>query len=379
MNMGGEEAGGTAADGPLRRYRSLVAEGALKPDPAQQAAVEKLQLLHRRIEDYRPAKSRSLFGLFGFSSRGDAEIGERRGLYLYGGVGRGKSMLMDLFFETAPMAKKRRAHFHAFMQEVQRGLDAARQAGVKDPVAPVADRIASEATLLCFDEMQVTDIADAMILGRLFDKLFDAGVILVVTSNRHPTELYKDGLNRDLFVPFIERICAELDIHHLDGPTDFRIARLRGMETYHTPLGAEADAAMDLAWSEATRGARVAPLSFEVSGRQVTIPHAAAHAGRATFDELCGQPLGPADYLALAERVGTLFIDRIPKLGRANYDRAKRFVTLIDALYEAKIILVCSADAEPEALYAEGEGAFEFERTASRLMEMRSADWGANG
>ncbi|MCI4663288.1 MAG: cell division protein ZapE [Neomegalonema sp.] len=364
-------------EGPLARYRALVAEGALKADPAQRAAIEKLQLLHRRLIDYRPARSRSLFGLFVFSARGEAEEGVRRGLYLYGGVGRGKSMLMDLFFETAPVARKQRAHFHAFMQEVHAGIDAARAQGSTDPIQPVAEKIAADATLLCFDEMQVTDIADAMILGRLFDKLFDAGVAVVVTSNRHPTDLYKNGLNRQLFVPFIERISAELDVHHLDGPTDFRLARLRGLEIYHTPLGAAADAAMNAAWDEVTDGAVGAPLSFEVSGRTVVIPTYAAGVGRAEFEDLCGAPLGAADYLGITERVRTLFIDRIPKLSRANHDRAKRFVTLIDTLYEAKIHLICSADAEPDDLYQDGEGAFEFERTASRLMEMRSADWAA--
>ena len=313
--------------------------------------------------------------MFVFSSRGDAEEGAQKGLYLYGGVGRGKSMLMDLFFETAPVERKRRAHFHAFMQEVHKGIDAARSGGAPDPIQPVAEKIAAEATLLCFDEMQVTDIADAMILGRLFDKLFDEGVVVVITSNRHPSDLYKDGLNRQLFLPFIDRLCGELDIHHLDGPTDFRLARLHGLEIYHSPLGPVADAAMDQAWDEVTEGATGAPLSLEVSGRQVTVPRYASGVGRAEFEELCGQPLGAADYMAITERVRTLFIDRIPRLSRANYDRAKRFVTLIDTLYEAKIHLVCSADAEPDNLYEEGEGAFEFERTASRLMEMRSADW----
>ncbi len=366
-----------ASEGPLARYRALVASGALHSDMAQAAAIEKLQLLHRRLETYRPAKNRSVLGFFGFSARGDAEIGSRLGLYLYGGVGRGKSMLMDLFYETAPIERKRRAHFHAFMQEVHAGIDGARQAGAEDPIQPVAERVAAGATLLCFDEMQVTDIADAMILGRLFDKLFDAGVVMVVTSNRHPNDLYKDGLNRQLFVPFIERICSELDIHHLDGPTDFRLARLRGLETYHAPLGPAADAAMDAAWEEVTDGAAGAPLVLEVSGRTVELPRFASGVGRSEFEALCGRPLGAADYLALAERVRTLFVDNIPKLGRANYDRAKRFVTLIDALYEAKVHLVCSADAEPQDLYVEGEGAFEFERTASRLIEMRSAEWAA--
>ncbi len=358
---------------PLERYRALVAEGALKPDDAQRAAVEKLNLLFMRLS--RHGAGGAVFGLFGFGRRGEQQIEARSGLYLYGGVGRGKSMLMDLFFARAPVAKKRRVHFHAFMQEVHKALDVARKTQVEDPIKPVAKQIAATAPLLCFDEFQVTDIADAMILGRLFKKLFERGVSVVATSNRHPTDLYKDGLNRHLFLPFIELLMAKMDVHHLEGRTDFRLARVAGIETYYWPLGRDADAAMDRAWEALVGPEDGAPLGVRVGSREVVIPRHRIGNGRASFADLCAKPLGPADYLAIAAVVRTLFIDRIPRLSRANADQAKRFVTLIDTLYEAKVQLVCSADAPPEALYVDGDGAFEFQRTASRLAEMQSEAW----
>lgn len=363
-------------DGPMSRYRELVASGELHPDTAQRGAVEKLQLLHLRLKTYEPRTARrSVWGLFGFAHRGDAEIEERTGLYLFGGVGRGKSMLMDLFFAGAPIEPKRRVHFHAFMQEVHRLIDAARAQEADDPIDIAANEVAKGATLLCFDELQITDIADAMIVGRLFEKLFAQGVVLVATSNRHPTDLYKHGLQRERFLPFIDLICARLDVHQLDGPTDFRLARMKGLKIYHSPLGPEADAAMDAAWEALVGPDGGRPLSIRVGSREVAVPRYFAGNGRATFEQLCEAPLGPADFLAIAENVRTLLIDRIPMLSRAHANPAKRFVTLIDTLYEAKIHLVCSAAAEPDKLYTEGEGAFEFERTASRLIEMQSADW----
>ncbi|MEO1328169.1 MAG: cell division protein ZapE [Pseudomonadota bacterium] len=361
---------------PLNRYRALVAAGTLRPDDAQRAAVEKLNLLHMRLTRKGGDGARGgVFGLFGFGRRGEEEVEERLGLYLYGGVGRGKSMLMDLFFADAPVAKKTRIHFHAFMQRVHRDLDAARKTQVEDPIKPVARRIADETRLLCFDEFQVSDIADAMILGRLFKKLFERGVVVVATSNRHPSELYKDGLNRQLFLPFIDLLMAKLDVHQLEGPTDFRIARARGMKTYHSPLGAEAAADFEAAWDEVVASGRPRPLVVAVQGREVRLPTACGRVARAGFEDLCGKPLGPADYLAIAEAVDTLFLEAIPTLSRARNNEAKRFVTLIDALYEARRQLICTAAAEPSELYVEGEGAFEFARTASRLEEMRSADW----
>lgn len=360
------------AFGPIARYRAMIDAGVLTPDVGQRAVVEKLQLLHMRLS--RPEK-RSVFGLFGFTARGEEETEARRGLYVFGGVGRGKSMLMDLFFDDAPVTLKRRVHFHAFMQEIQAGLHAARGRGASDPVAPIAQAVAAEARLLCFDEVQVTDIADAMIIGRLFEELFKHGVVVVATSNRHPTELYKDGLQRDRFLPFIKLLCETLDIHQIDAGADHRLERLRGRDVYFAPLGPSADAAMDAAWADVVDGALEAPLSLSVKGRDVRLPRLAAGAGRVDFADLCGRPLGPADYLAIAAAVRTLFLDDIPALSRARFDEAKRFVTLIDALYEARVQLVCSAAAEPDALYPSGDGAFEFERTASRLWEMRSADW----
>ncbi len=361
--------------GPLPRYRQLVAEGRLESDPAQRAAIEKLQLLSRRLARGEVGRRRGgWLGAFRFSGRGGDET-QGGGIYLYGGVGRGKSMLMDIFYETAPDLPKRRVHFHAFMQEAHAAIHEARSKGVDDPVPPTLTKMVGGLSLLCFDEMQVTDITDAMLLGRLFEGFFARDIAIVVTSNRHPATLYENGLNRDLFLPAIDLLCQKLDVHHLDGPMDYRLARLRGAEVYYTPLGPEATAAMDAAWEEVAAGVTPRPLTLPVQGREVTLPAYANGAARATFDALCVRPLGPADYLAIADAVRMLFIDDIPTLSRARNNEAKRFVTLIDALYEAKVHLVCSAAAAPEALYVEGEGSFEFQRTASRLNEMRSADW----
>jgi cell division protein ZapE len=362
-------------EGPMALYRRKVAEGALDPDPAQRLAVEKLQLLAMRLADYNPARPKRVgLGLFGWG-RERIEQKPVPGLFLYGGVGRGKSMLMDLFFEAAPVARKRRVHFHAFMQEVHAGIAKARAGGTTDPVKPVADAVADGATLLCFDEMQITDITDAMLVGRLFERLFERGVVVVTTSNRAPDELYKEGLNRQLFLPFIALIKDRVEVHELASATDHRLDRLAGAPVYHTPLGAEATAALDAAWDHLALGPGD-PLTLTVQGRAVRLPAYRNGVARAAFAELCGQPLGPADYLAIAEAIDVLILDDVPVLGRARNNEAKRFVTLIDALYETKVRLVASAAAEPDALYPEGAGAFEFARTASRLHEMRSADWG---
>ncbi len=363
------------ADGPLFKYRALIASGALQQDTGQRFAVEKLQLLHQRLKGYDPAKPRKVgLGLFGW---GREPITERRiqGLYLYGGVGRGKSMLMDLFFDEAPVKRKRRVHFHAFMQEVHEGIAKARAKYMKDPVEPVAEAIAAGATLLCFDEMQITDITDAMLVGRLFEKLFARGVVIVATSNRHPDDLYKDGLNRALFVPFIEMIKEHMEVYHLESGTDHRRNRIREVQVYHTPLGPKATAELDRAW-ELLAGEKGEPLVIERKGRKITLPLFHNGVARAGFADLCARPLGPGDYLAIVEEVEVLILDDIPKLSRANNNEAKRFVTLIDTLYEARVRLICSAAAEPEQLYEEGAGAFEFQRTVSRLEEMRSDDWG---
>ncbi len=364
----------TPAEGPMALYRRRVAEGVLEADPAQRLAVEKLQLLAMRLADYNPARPKRVgLGLFGWG-RDRLEHKPVPGLYLYGGVGRGKSMLMDLFFQTAPVEPKRRVHFHAFMQEIHAGIGRARAEGVADPLRPVADAVADSATLLCFDEMQIGDITDAMLVGRLFERLFERGVVVVATSNRAPDELYKDGLNRQLFLPFIALIKERLEVHQLASTSDHRLDRAAGQTVYHTPLGPEATTALDRAWRRLAGGPG-APLVLTVHGHEVVLPLHRDRVGRASFEALCSRPLGPADDLAVAAALDVLLLDDIPILSRARNNDAKRFVTLIDSLYEARVRLICSAAAEPDALYPEGEGAFEFARTASRLHEMRSAGW----
>ncbi|MFP4237705.1 MAG: cell division protein ZapE [Rhodosalinus sp.] len=343
-------------------YADRVARGAIDPDPAQEAVLPEFE---RIVEGLAQPAKRGLF-------RRAPE--PPRGLYLWGGVGRGKSMLMDLF-AGALTVPARRVHFHAFMQEVHTGMTAARARGVDDPVKPVARGIADAIRCLAFDEMQITDITDAMIVGRLFEQLFGAGVVVVATSNRPPDDLYKDGLNRALFLPFIDLLKERMVVRELAGETDHRQDRLAGSPVYFTPADARARARIDAIWQGLT-GGETAPLALRVKGRDVVLPEFHNGAARARFFELCGQPLGPADYLAIAEAVRLLVIDDIPRLSRSNFNEAKRFVTLVDALYEAKVRLICSAAAEPESLYVEGEGSFEFARTASRLREMMSHGWG---
>lgn len=353
---------------PREAYDALIAGGAIAPDPAQAAAVARLDALSAALADHARGRSR---GLLGFARKREAP----RGLYLWGPVGRGKSMLMDLFFAAAPVEPKRRVHFHAFMAETHEAIRAMRAENPGDPIAPVAKRIAKAARLLCFDEFQVTDIADAMLLGRLFETLFAEGVTVVATSNRPPADLYKDGINRQLFLPFIDMIEQKLDIVRIAGPTDYRLGRIRGLPVYLTPDDAQAAAALDAAWSHLTDGAEGRPETLHLLGRTLTLARFAHGVARASFAELCAQPLGPQDMLAIADCVHTLILEHIPLLEPARRNEAKRFVTLIDALYEARRRLICSAAAPPEKLYPAGDGAFEFERTASRLMEMQSADW----
>ena len=331
-----------------------------------------------RLQDYNPRSGKQVaMGWLGFGRKAAKADKALTGLYLFGGVGRGKSMLMDLFFASAPVEAKRRVHFHAFMQEVHTGVRVARKSSVDDPIRPVAEAIADSAVLLCFDEFQVSDITDAMILGRLFEALFDRGVVVVATSNRPPDDLYKDGLNRGVFLPFIQMLKDRVDLIELDTPIDYR--RSSGADpgadrngSYFTPLGPEAEAAIEAAWARETQGEDPTPLTLSIHGRRVRIAQATDDAGRASFEELCENPLGAADYLAIAERFNAFFIDAIPRLGWAQNNEAKRFVTLIDALYEAKVRLYCSADVPPEGIYTEGAGAFEFDRTVSRLAEMQS-------
>lgn len=360
-------------------YDRRVAEGVIKDDDAQRMVLPALDRLVAALGRPHPAgKPGGLLGrIFGAKANPPPPGPELKGIYLWGGVGRGKSMLMDLVMEVAPLAEKRRVHFHEFMQEVQAGLNEARARGEQDVVRPVAEAIAARTRLFCFDEMQITDIADAMIVGRLFQVLFDRGVTVVTTSNRVPEDLYKDGLNRQLFLPFIALIRERMHVLHLESPRDHRQGRSASGQVWFTPADAAAREALDESWAELTNDARPSPRDLPVNGRSLTIPAASGRVARAGFEDLCGNPLGPADYLSIAAAFDTLLIDGIPTLGPANHDRAKRFVTLVDALYEAKVRLYASAAAEPEALYPEGRGAFEFERTASRLREMQGANWGS--
>jgi cell division protein ZapE len=351
-------------------YEARVAAGTLRPDPAQHALLPQLEDLRLWLEANSDRRVGLFAGLFA------KPVTPPKGLYLWGGVGRGKSMLMDLFCDQTAIARKRRVHFHAFMQEVHRGMHQARKDGVEDALAPVAEAVIRDIRLLAFDEMQISDITDAMIVGRLFEKLFAAGIVIVTTSNRPPSDLYKDGLNRSLFLPFIAMLENRLQVTELESPTDYRQHRLQGAQVYfHPARSATADIAA--IWADLTGGAPDRPLLLEVNSRKVEIPRFSNGVGRASFWDLCSKPLGPADYLAISRAVRVLILEDIPQLSSANYNEAKRFVILIDALYEAKVRLIASAAEAPERLYIEGEGTFEFERTASRLREMQSADWGA--
>ena len=344
-------------------YEARVEAGELKRDPAQARAIEALDAVRRAVE--QPVKK-------SFLGRRRPEPGG--GLYLWGGVGRGKSMLMDMMVAQTS-APVRRVHFHAFMQEVHRGMHEERKSGVDDALAPVVDRIGEGLRLLALDEMQVTDITDAMIVGRLFERLLGAGVWVVTTSNRPPSDLYKDGLNRALFVPFIEMIEDRLTVLELASGTDHRQGRMEGSPVWFCPVNPETRGRFRALWQELAPGAE--PLALRVQGRDVVLPGFQNGVARASFRDLCDRPLGPADYLAIADAVRVLFLEEIPRLGRGNFNEAKRFVTLVDALYEARVRLVALAADLPESLYVEGEGAFEFARTESRLREMMSAGWGA--
>ncbi|HST74017.1 MAG TPA: cell division protein ZapE [Acetobacteraceae bacterium] len=367
--------------GPLPAYRGLVARGELAPDPAQALAAERLQDLWAKLRGYDPPLRAVGNGFLSRLLRRKPvdEAGEDRpnGLYLVGEVGRGKSMLMDLFFASADVARKRRIHFHRFMQDAHARIHAWRRANpdADDPIPPLADAIAAEAALLCFDEFQVNDIADAMILGRLFQALFDRSVVVVATSNTRPDDLFKGQPGRDAFLPFIALIKQRLDVLMIDGGRDFRRARLHGMPTWHVPADARAERALDLAFAELTGHAAARPERLTVMGRTLEVPLAAEGVARFDFEALCGQPLGAGDYLALATHFHTLILDAIPRLSPDNYDEARRFIVLIDTLYEHRVKLLASAAAPPDQLYQRGENARMFERTASRLEEMQSQDW----
>jgi cell division protein ZapE len=360
------------------RYAASIAAGRIERDIAQLAVVDMLARLEARIVEYRLArKSSSLGWMFGSREKRQSRI---KGLYIYGDVGRGKTMLMDLFFKSSPVQRKRRAHFHEFMIDVHERIHAIRQKmklgehTARDPIHLVATELAGETWLLCFDEFHVTDIADAMILGRLFAQLFEHGVVLVATSNVEPEELYKEGLNRALFVPFIHMLEQHMDIVRLAARTDFRLEKLAGMRVWYVPADAAADAALDDAWRRLAPGRDGEPQELALKGRNVHMPRAAMGVARFSFRDLCEQPLAAADYLRIAHEYHTVILDRIPVTTFETRNAAKRFIILIDTLYDMNVKLIASAEAEPEALYRGDDGfeAQEFKRTASRLIEMRS-------
>src|SRR4051812_43968611 len=348
----------------LDQYRAALSQGELKSDPAQEHAARKLKALAQLLATRRG------FSLFGRKAEAP------KGLYIWGDVGRGKTLLMDLFFAEAKVEKKRRAHFNRFMVDVHAGIHAERQrAGSRDPIPAVARDLAAEARLLCFDEFQVTDVADAMILGRLFDRLFDQGVTIVATSNTPPDRLYEGGLNRQLFLPFIEEIKQRIEVVELNGPTDYRLQRLSGVKVYLTPPGAEADAAMDAAWRRLTDTIKGKPSTLAVLGRHLPVPQAARGVARFDFRDLCAQALAAADYLAVAQEFHTIVLDHIPVLTPEMRNEARRFTLLIDTLYDEGVKLICSAAAPADRLYPEGDGSDAFRRTSSRLAEMQSEDY----
>jgi len=348
----------------LAELKARIASGELTEDDAQLAAAVMLDDLLTRLS--KPSRK-----MWFFSRRAAIP----KGLYLWGGVGRGKSMLMDWFFEDAPTRNKQRVHFHAFMLDVHERINNWRKTGDGDPIGPVAKDIAEKAELLCFDEFHVTDITDAMILSRLFEALWGHGIVVVATSNRPPDDLYKHGLNRQLFEPFIEMMPKHLIIHEFAGETDHRLRQLQAAPVYYTPLGEAADAGIEAAWQRLTGAAKGRETVLTVQGRELVLKQTAAGTARTSFARLCANALGPADYLRLSHAFQTLILEDVPQLGPHNRNEAKRFVTLVDALYETRTKLVMSAEVEPSELYLKGDGVFEFERTASRLIEMRSAEY----
>ncbi len=362
----------------LARYRELVAAGELRADPEQAAAAERLDILAQELEAV-PKKGSILWRALGRRPE------PPRGVYLWGGVGRGKSMLMDLLFDCVQIRRKRRVHFHEFMLEVHARLDTERQKNSADALVAVAEALVDDIRLLAFDEMVVNNPADAMILSRLFTEMMDHGLTIVATSNRAPGELYKDGLNRELFLPFIALIEGKMDVRPLNGPVDYRLDRLGSMETWLVPNGPEATAQLSAAFFRLTDypvedRARVPACDLPVqSGRQIHVPKCVKGVAVFSFKRLCGEARGAPDYLAIAHRFHTIILVGIPRLGPDNRNEAARFVTLVDALYENRVKLLAAADARPDDLYVAGDGAFEFERTASRLHEMASDEYLAEG
>lgn len=353
----------------LQSYDSEVARAEIEPDGAQRMVAARLDALAAALQT-RVAAGGLLGSLF---KRGRPS--RVKGLYVHGSVGRGKTMLMDLFFEEVDVPAKRRAHFHEFMADVHDRIGEARNSVPGDPIPHVAEAIAKEARLLCFDELHVTDIADAMILGRLFEGLFSAGTTIVATSNAQPGDLYKNGLNRQLFLPFIALLQTHMEVVALDAAKDYRLEKLAGTPLYFVPADAKAKVAMDAHWRRLTGGHPAKPHTLEFKGRKLIVPQASMGVARITFDELCDRPLGSLDYLHLAHAFHTIMIDGIPRLSAERRDVARRFINLIDTLYDNGNSLIASAEAEPHSLYPQGPGADLFERTVSRLMEMRSESY----
>jgi cell division protein ZapE len=369
--------------GPVANLAARRAAGQVRADPVQEKIVERLQAVHDQLAAmaaHAPAKQ-GFWARLGFGGPEKPPTGPH-GLYIWGPVGRGKSMLMDLFFDDAPVAKKRRVHFHEFMLEVHDRLHRRREELAAqgappeaDTIVPIAKAIAQETRLLCFDEFQVTNIADAMILGRLFETLFEEGLTVIATSNRAPDDLYKNGLQRDRFLPFIELLKQRLEILELGGGRDYRMDRIRELDVYLTPLGAWATAKLDEAFRTLSGGADGEPRVLRTQGRDVPVPRAAPGVAMADYMDWCARPMGAADFLCIADHFHTVILAEIPKMGPDSQDKAARFVTMIDSFYERKVKFVCSAAASPGKLYTEGDGAFEFQRTVSRLMEMQSPEY----
>ena len=360
-------------------YQALVSSGAIDPDPAQAEAAEAFANLEQRLASYRPVRKQGLLGRL-FTDRNG---GPPRGLYVHGEVGRGKTMLMDLFFQQSPVEYKRRTHFHEFMADVHERIHGYRQNIARGEIADVdvialtAQAIFDEAWLLCFDEFHVTDIADAMILGRLFSKLFELGTVVVATSNVAPDDLYKGGLNRALFLPFIVQIERHMDVLRLDARTDFRLEKLAGVKMWRVPADRAADIALDKAWAKMTGNAPCKPRDIPIKGRILHVPCSADGVARFSFKDLCEKPLAASDYLRLAHDYHTIMIDHIPVMDFSERNAAKRFIALIDTLYDNAVKLMASAAADPVSLYLATEGyeANEFKRTSSRLIEMSSESY----
>jgi len=362
------------------RYSALAHEGEIERDPAQESVALKLARLEERLAQHRLSRKSSHLGWLFAKSK---PAGPIKGLYIHGDVGRGKTMLMDLFFASSGVKRKRRAHFHEFMADVHERLNAVRhemKAGRiadSDPIRHVADALAEEAWLLCFDEFHVTDIADAMILGRLFTRLFEHGVVVVATSNVEPDDLYKDGLNRALFIPFIALLREYMEVVRLEAPKDFRLEKLAAQPVWYVPADEDAEVALDVAWQRLTGTLSGEPCEIPIKGRVIRVAEAAKGVARFSFAQLCGQPLGASDYLRIAHEFHTIILDRVPVMDYPQRNEAKRFIALIDTLYDNAVKLVASAEAEPPALYLATDGyeANEFKRTASRLFEMRSNEY----